>query len=248
MCDNLTEAEYINQYDPGKYERPSTAADAIVFGYADGCLQILLVQRKKHPYRGWWVYPGGFIELNENPDNAVRRELEEETGVRVGKMTQLGAFGAPDRDPRYHVISIAYFGVVRPEKARPRAGDDAAYAAWHPVRKAPPLAFDHEKVLKIAHTRLKEEMRRPSFARRFLRRRFTGADLHALYEEVLGIRIDMRRFLRRLAPACRLAPKADEPVQLDPAALRRFEAGLGVWWLQKSDPPPLFPSQISDAS
>jgi 8-oxo-dGTP diphosphatase len=231
MDSEMTENEYLKAYNPNQYARPSLAADAIVFGYFAERLRILLIQRKNHPFRGHWVLPGGFIEVYEDPSEAVHRELREETGIEVDDLFQLGVFGRPDRDPRYHVISTAYIGIAKPGDQRPQADDDAMNAAWHPVRKTPPLAFDHEEILDAALHRLKREIVRPSFAMRFFERSFTGADLVGLYQEILDRKLDGARFLRRLSKVCLEKPTMTRPVRINRSALRKFEATLGAWWL-----------------
>jgi 8-oxo-dGTP diphosphatase len=231
MKTEMTEAEYLKTYNPNKYERPSLAVDAIVFDYLGGRLQTLLVQRKNHPFQGWWVFPGGFVEVYEDPDEAVHRELREETGVDASPLTQFGVFGRPNRDPRYHVVSVAYLGIVLPKEAQPQAADDASNAAWHPVRHKPPLAFDHEGVLETALKRVRGEMTHLAFATRFLAKGFTGRELFDLYQEVLGRKLDPRRFLRGLARVCTEAPRMESRVRIDRPELKRFEARQGQWWV-----------------
>jgi len=231
MENTISETDSVGSYDPKEYDRPSVAVDAVVFRYLAGRLSVLLIQRKNHPFRGHWVFPGGFVEVYENPDEAVHRELREETAIEVGGLYQLGAFGRPDRDPRYHVISIAYFGIALSGEPEPQADNDAMDAAWYPVRKTPPLGFDHEDILDAALTRLRHEVVRPSFALRFFERAFTGTDLLGLYREVLGRKLDGGRFLRRLGRLCLEKPAMTRPVRINRAALRRFEATLGAWWL-----------------
>jgi len=231
MNQDMTESEFIKSYDPNQYARPSVAADAIVFAYDEGRLNVLLIQRKNHPFRGHWVFPGGFIEVYEDPIEAAQRELKEETGVEVGELLQLGAFGRPGRDPRYHVVSVIYFGIAPPGKQTPQADDDAMDAAWYAVSKTPPLGFDHEDVLDAALNRLRQEMRRPSFALRFFDGRATGADWVGLYGEVYGKKLDGARLLRRLSRVCVERPAMTRPVRIARAKLRRFEATLGAWWL-----------------
>jgi len=227
----MTETEFLKSYDPSNYARPSIAADAIIFRYFAAQLQVLLIQRRSHPFRGHWVFPGGFIEVYEDPLEAAHRELREEAGIEVDELMQLGVFGRPDRDPRYHVISIAYLGIAKPGEQTPQADDDAMNAAWYPVRKAPPLAFDHEEVLDTALHRLRREIPRLSFAARFLERGFTAGDLLGLYQEIIGKKLDGARFLRRLGRLGSERPSLTRPVRINRVALRKFEAALGAWWL-----------------
>ena len=90
--------------------------------------------------------------MGEDPQAAAARELEEETGLHGIDLTQIGAFGAPDRDPREHIISIAYLGIVDRNNHAPKANDDAREAAWFPLASLPPLAFDHDRIIAKAVT------------------------------------------------------------------------------------------------
>jgi 8-oxo-dGTP diphosphatase len=132
------------------------AADSVVFRRGDdGEWDLLLIERGCEPYKGCWALPGGFVELDEDLHTAAMCELFEETSIRVTEMTQLGAWGKPGRDPRGRNIGVAYMATITPEEARlARAGDDAAVAAWHPVSNLPPLAFDHEEIVRCALERL----------------------------------------------------------------------------------------------
>lgn len=231
MDTEISETEFLKQYDPNKYSRPSLAVDAIVFSYFANRLHVLLIRRRNHPYRGHWVFPGGFVEVYEDPNEAVRRELHEETGVEADVLAQLATFGRPDRDPRYHVVSVAYFGIAKGTGMVLQAGDDAAHAEWHPARETPPLGFDHAHVLKVALDRIEREMVYPSFALRFLGRRFTGSDLVDLYREVLRKDLDGQRFLRRFSRYCLDKPTMTRPVRVSRVKLRKAETAIGAWWM-----------------
>ncbi|NLN16231.1 MAG: NUDIX hydrolase [Firmicutes bacterium] len=134
-----------------EYGGISVAVDVVLFRRGDPP-QVLLIQRGRPPFMGRWALPGGFVEVDEDLLAAAERELAEETGLSGVELTQLGAFGAVDRDPRRRVISIAYWGVIDEERDVV-AGDDAARAAWHPLTDLPPLAFDHGEILGLARQR-----------------------------------------------------------------------------------------------
>ena len=134
-----------------EYPGISVAVDVVLFRRGDPN-QVLLILRGRPPFMGRWALPGGFVEMDEDLLTAARRELAEETGLTGVALTQLGAFGAVDRDPRGRVISITYWGVIE-QDLDVAVGDDAARAAWHPLTELPPLAFDHGEILNLARKR-----------------------------------------------------------------------------------------------
>lgn len=125
------------------------AADAVVFRKAQESLEIVLIKRKNEPFKDQWCLPGGFVENDEDPKVAAQRELMEETGLVLNNMEQIGAFGQPDRDPRFRNISIAYWGIYKSSES-PLGADDALEAAWHSVDNLPTLGFDHAVIIQLA--------------------------------------------------------------------------------------------------
>jgi 8-oxo-dGTP diphosphatase len=138
------------------YPRPAVSVDVVIVT-REKKPRVLLIRRKQEPFAGMWAIPGGFVEMDESLAAAAARELREETGVEADRLEQLHTFGDPGRDPRGRVISVAYLAQVDAEKVQPRGGDDAAEAAWHDLKRPPPLAFDHEKILACARERLKKK-------------------------------------------------------------------------------------------
>lgn len=129
----LTEKEFLEGYDIKKYERPSVTVDSAVLGRDDaGRTTVLLIKRRNHPFIGKWALPGGFLNMDESPEQGAARELFEEAGVKGVTLRQIGAYGRPDRDPRGRIITIAYLSLL-PEGACPKAGDDARDAAMFTV-------------------------------------------------------------------------------------------------------------------
>ena len=116
--------------------------------------ELLLIQRKNEPFRDQWALPGGFVDQNEDLADAARRELLEETGIQVMHLEQLKAFGKPGRDPRGHMISVAFLVTVTDENLVAKAADDAADAKWFSVNDLPKLAFDHAEIISFARTKL----------------------------------------------------------------------------------------------
>jgi len=124
---------------------PLLATDCIVF---DREGRVLLIRRGHPPYKGRYALPGGFVEIGETVEAACRRELEEETGIRVRKLTLVGIYSDPKRDPRGHCVSVAF--MARVNSAKPQAGDDAAAAEWVKNWRREKLAFDHAEILADA--------------------------------------------------------------------------------------------------
>lgn len=133
-----------------RYPRAALTVDCVVFGRSRSGTSLLLIQRKSEPFQGRWALPGGFVELDETLEQGARRELEEETGVKIARLEQLRAFDAIDRDPRERVISIAHYASVEQSEHAPRAADDASAVAWFPLDALPPLAFDHAQIVAAA--------------------------------------------------------------------------------------------------
>lgn len=136
---------------PATYDhpRPAVAADVVLLT-SDENPRLLLIQRLHPPFQDQWALPGGFVNVGEDPQDAAARELAEETGLTGVPLEQIGAFGAPDRDPREHVISIAYLGIAPPDAPSPVAADDAKSAKWFPLDDLPALAFDHTEIIAQA--------------------------------------------------------------------------------------------------
>jgi 8-oxo-dGTP diphosphatase len=120
--------------------------DAVI---TDG-LRVLLVKRGEEPFKGEWALPGGFIEYGEMAEEAVVREVKEETGLDVKASKLIGAYSDPKRDPRGHTVTIAYICEPKAAGKKPLAGGDAAEAWWWPLDGLPKLAFDHAGIIEDA--------------------------------------------------------------------------------------------------
>ena len=156
-----------------KYPRPAVTADCIVITreaepkaaskqeQRDACIdtaereqaratpKVLLIQRGFDPYKGCWAFPGGFMNMDETTEQCAIRELEEETGLKVTNIHQIGAYSKVDRDPRGRTITVAYLAIVD-EPIAVTGQDDAAKAEWWPLSALPELAFDHADIMKDA--------------------------------------------------------------------------------------------------
>jgi len=175
------------------------AVDAVVFGYTskEG-LSILLIKRNINPYKDKWALPGGLVGDEESLEEAVHRELKEETGISINYLEQLYSFGQPGRDPRNRVISITYYGLVKPDAFEIQADTDAGDVAWFNIKKMPRLAFDHNEIIKVAHTRLKNKILYEPVGFELLEEKFPFSELEKLYMAVLDRPIDRRNFKKKI--------------------------------------------------
>ncbi|WP_439132043.1 NUDIX hydrolase [Polaribacter sp.] len=172
--------------------------DAVVFGYEEGKITVLLIKRKYEPFKNKWAIPGGFILDDESLEEAVERELFEETGVKINYLEQLYTFGNPERDPRGRIVSIAYFGLVRPDTFRLFASTDAEAAQWFAIDDLPELSFDHKSILEMAIKRLQGKITYEPIGFELLDQKFPFSDLEKLYSTLLGRKVDRRNFRKKI--------------------------------------------------
>lgn len=208
-----------------EYPRPALTADCVVFGLDDEDLKVLLIQRDREPFAGCWALPGGFVEEDESPEDAARRELEEETGLSRIYLEQLFTFGEPGRDPRGHVVTVAHYALVNIRGRRLAASSDARNVAWFTLEDRPRLAFDHEKILAVALGRLQGKLSYQPIGFELLPRKFTLSQLQHLYETILAKKLDKRNFRRRVLKTGVLeeTDQVEEGVAHRAARLWRFD-------------------------
>ena len=162
-----------------KYPHPSITVDAVVFALQDGEWKILLIRRANNPYRDYWAFPGGFMNIDESAESAVIRELWEETNLRVSSFKQFHTFSSPQRDPRERVVSIAYYALI---KCIPVvAGDDASSAKWFLLSDLPDLAFDHADIMRTVVNVLKRDLHDTGSS---ALESFTHEEIDALYHDL----------------------------------------------------------------
>lgn len=144
-----------------EHPRPSVTVDGVVLHYKHESIKILLIKRKSDPFKGSWALPGGFLEMDEAPEEGVKRELEEETGLKVEEVVQIGAFGKPERDPRGRVISISFLALINSSSSNEvKAASDAAEVKWFDIHQLPEsLAFDHDEIIKETIKILKDKLK-----------------------------------------------------------------------------------------
>jgi 8-oxo-dGTP diphosphatase len=214
-------------YDPRAYPAVAVTVDLVVLTIRDGALAALAVRRGEDPFRDQWALPGGFVREGEGLDAAAGRELHEETGLAVGllHLEQLATYGAPQRDPRMRVVSVAYLGLA-PDLPLPVAGGDASGARWATVDDllAAGLAFDHRDILADGVERARAKLEYTPLATTFCAAEFTVAELRRVYEIVWGATLDSRNFHRKVTSATGFLDPTGETTTRDggrPAQLYR---------------------------
>ncbi|MGD1948431.1 MAG: NUDIX domain-containing protein [Leptolyngbyaceae cyanobacterium] len=181
------------------YPRPALTVDCVVFGIdRTNGLQVLLIERQLPPFAEEWALPGGFVHLEESLDQAARRELQEETGVTGLFLEQLHTYGKPNRDPRGHTVTVAFYALVNLWDHQIKAATDAKQARWWSLNELPDLAFDHAVIVEGAIAALRFHIRHRPIGFELLPTKFTLTQLQQLYEVVLARPFDKRNFRKKL--------------------------------------------------
>jgi 8-oxo-dGTP diphosphatase len=187
-------------YDPTDFPAVAVTVDLVALTVTADRLAVLVVRRGEEPFAGQEALPGGFVRPDEDLLAAAQRELAEETGVGPDSahLEQLASYGAPGRDPRMRVVTVAHLALVADPPA-PQAGTDAVAARWAPVQEVSPgLAFDHDAVLRDGVERARAKLEYSSLGASFCAPEFTVAELRRVYEAVWGRRLDPRNFHRKV--------------------------------------------------
>ena len=181
-----------------KYEKPSVTVDIVIFTIKDDDLKVLLVKRAIEPFKGKWALPGGFVRINEPLEEAAKRELEEETGVKDIYLEQLYTFGNPKRDPRGRVISVSYMALMNSDVLELKASTDVSDAKWFSVSKLPQLSFDHKEISDYALKRLKWKFEYTTVSFSLLPKKFAISQIQKIYEIVFNKKFDKRNFNKKI--------------------------------------------------
>lgn len=190
-----------SDYDPSQFPPFAVTCDLVILTVRPPQVQVLLVERADDPFAGSWALPGGFVQPDESLLDAARRKLVGETGLALDAthLEQLATFGAPERDPRMRVVSVAWLAMVA-HPAEPSPGPDATDAAWVDVehRRAGRLAFDHGEILAAGLERAKNRIEYTTLAASFCGETFTMGELRAVYETLWGRSLDAANFNRKV--------------------------------------------------
>ena len=232
--------DILDGYDSGAFPPFAVTVDVALFTIRQGALEVLLVERGGAPYRGAWALPGGFVRADENIEEAAARELAEETGLAGGawRLEQLAAYGAPDRDPRMRVVTVAWWAVCAGLPSV-EGGGDAAAAGLMPVERiecgAVCLAFDHERIVRDAVERIRSGLEHTALAAEFCPPAFTIRQLRQVYEAVWDVPLDPGNFQRHVRQSGAFERQTTPPLQ---AAGRGVQTGRGrpasLWKVRKT--------------
>ena len=192
-----------------KYPHPAVTSDCVIFGFDGVGIKVLLIQRGIEPYKDKWAFPGGFMQIDETVEECAKRELEEETGLKTTSVEQFYTFSDVNRDPRERVITVAHYALVRLEEVK--GGDDAMSAQWFAMNEIPSLAFDHDRILRMAVNRLKERICFEPIGFELLPEIFTMSALQNLYEAILEMKFDRRNFYNKMLKLGILSEAEERP-------------------------------------
>jgi ADP-ribose pyrophosphatase YjhB (NUDIX family) len=180
-----------------RQKRMLVAVDCIIFGYDGQELKLLLIRRAFEPEMGKWSLMGGFVQADESSETAAFRVLKQLTGLENVYMEQLYAFSHPDRDPLERTVSVAYFSLIDINQYQQQISHEY-HAEWFPIKKIPPLIFDHGSMVTLAKEKLRSKANHHPILFELLAERFTLPQLHNLYEKVYETVIDKRNFSRKI--------------------------------------------------
>jgi 8-oxo-dGTP diphosphatase len=240
MTTDPTEAAYLGDYDPTRYDRPSVAVDVALLAIRDGALWTLLVRRDEHPAKGDWALPGVFVGTAESLDAAAGRALSTKAGLSGVFIEQLYTFGDPGRDPRTRVISVAHYALVPPAALERSAASPGvrlarlsvswagetggAVAALDPGGEVLTLAFDHAEILGMAVKRIRGKLDYAPIGFELLPARFSLRDLRLVHEAVLDRPLNKDSFRRRVLDRGLVVPTGERATAVGhrPPELYRF--------------------------
>ena len=204
------------------------SVDCSVFGFENGSLELLLIKRKRNPFKGSWALPGGFVQHSETLDQAAVRILEETSNVKNIYLEQVHTFSSIDRFPTRRVITVAYFALIDPEKHFLKPGVDTTDVKWIKINDNIELPFDHNDIFAKSLVQLRESIRYKPIGFELLPKKFSLTQLQNLYECILDRKLDKRNFRKKILGLNMLIPLNDfqKGVSHRAARLFKFDSGL----------------------
>jgi ADP-ribose pyrophosphatase YjhB (NUDIX family) len=199
--------------------------DCLIFGFRNGALDILLIKHAEGISKGKWALPGGWIQYNEDVDQAAHRILKSLTGVSDIYLEQLRSFGNVDRYPDKRVITIAYYALVNADNYALNPGFTASDVQWFNIHEVPKLPYDHNQILDFGFRHLKHKVRHEPIGFNLLPKKFTLHQIQQLYEAILETELDKPNFRRKLLNMNLLVPchEKQQAVSHRAANLYRFD-------------------------
>lgn len=176
--------------------------DCVIYSFNEGKLHILLNERNEYPYKDWWALPGYFVDMHEEMEDAVKRILYENTGLKNIFMEQLGAFASVKRHPQGRILTVAFSTIVKYDEVHAKVKPVTNYmkqAKWFAVEDLPELAFDHKQIIQESLNKLKSTLHYSTAIYELLPEKFTLTQLQQAYEAILGKVLDKRNFRKKIA-------------------------------------------------
>lgn len=176
----------------------NVSIDCVIFGFEKSSLEVLLIKRARKPFSGQWALPGGFIKKGELIEDAAKRILKNSTGIEKLYLEEIGVFDEVDRYPFWRVFTFAHFALIRPEQYKLSAGNDSVDVKWVKIEDLPDLPFDHQHIIATALRKLRSRIKHRPVGFELLPAKFTLPQLQALYETILGKKLDKRNFRKKI--------------------------------------------------
>jgi ADP-ribose pyrophosphatase YjhB (NUDIX family) len=204
LMPELTEQAFLKSYNPKEYDTPIYSVDIAIFTLDQGQLKVLLVERNEHPFKGYWALPGGFVDLNKDPDihNTARRKLVSKTGIDAPLLEQVSTIGNAHRDPRHWSVTTLYMALI-PYAPTASFIETVNEARWVPIEETDrlELAFDHKELLHLARERLKSKTAYTVLPMHVLKRPFSLTQLQKAFELLMDTQLEKKSFRRRILNA-----------------------------------------------
>lgn len=173
------------------------ALDCIVFGFDGEDIKLMLIKRNFDPERGKWSLMGGFLESEEDLEDATNRILYDLTGLKDIYFEEIKTFGKVNRDPVERTLSICFFALINIH-AHDQDSAKAQNAFWINLKNRPELIFDHNEMVDIALERLRYKAALHPIGFELLPDKFTIPQLQKLYEVIYDSPLDRRNFSRKI--------------------------------------------------